>query len=1477
MRIFSAKALNATWRWPLIAVLLPVMFATSSAGAAETREQQPAGHVGGQFVQAVGVDESTTSEPSTYLTDPGVRRRLSEAERLVKENRLDQVLGLVQSVLDEPDESFVRHEGDGWLPARMAAEKILESMEPAGLARYREQREDEAAYLLRQGLLTNDPNLWSQVMRRYFLTQAGFDATNLLASYQLDRGNAALALVYLDRLLESPVHRRQVTDTMRAKRAVAQALLGRLDNAKQSLKGIGHDPLQLGGNRWPAARVLESVPSADHTLAGKPADAQQWPIFGGNRQRSPQMTGGAPLMFSEWTSATLSDKGSGLKTVLGNVADQNRTQRTVLDFGLQPVAWEHMVFYRNLDQTQAIHVETGQVLWTYGDGSSIEAGFRETYPRFPPNAAAIPSIQSTFVCNSIYGTLSTDGERLYQIDELVLNPNPYPMRVVGARRGEDDLPDRSRNRLTALNVTTGKVVWTAGSVDDKSQSGLDGTFFLGPPLPVDDVLYVLGEIRSEIRLYCLEPATGRLKWSQVLALCQRPIDADLYRQTQAAYLAYADGILICPTNLMRIIALDPLTRTVLWHYPYAEQNGRLPQQFAPMQFMQPLSNTYASDPPMIEAGKVVLTSPQGNTIHCVDLQTGRVMWRTSRDGAQYLLGVFDGHMILVGADHVRAHRLEDGARAWKQTSELPSGRGLRVGDALFLPQADGAIAVIELKTGRVAERLFTRGREPVGNLLVHGKHVLASGHSGLDAFPMLEQVETEMQARLTANPKDPLGLYRRAQIALTKGTLSPAVDDLRGALDVADPPDLSAKARALLFDIAEREALVDPGSMTALVEEIGKLATDPVEKGVYFRLLARNRLANKEYAAALDAVAKHTDLPLTDLIKDGHDPVERSPRVWTRRFMRDLLDSAGPEQAATLLQPIDARIKAVAARKEAGVLEGLASSYAGLPSGDQAYQLLGDLLTAKMQLGEAEVAYLSVVGTGRAEVKANALAAAATVAQAMKEPADALHYLQKLAAAYPQVSIPGKGTGQTALDGFLKSKEGAEAALAMRATPNFDAVNVVTIKDTRLESSRRMVLTTDGDLPYFANRLFAFDHQNTALECFRQGSERQEWQVNLSTSQNQFWPFRFETMGHLVFFAMGDMIHGISAYDQKLIWSRRFDVTTGNMIAVIPAQRSSRSRDRTGSISLIGSGYIAINTGKDLYLVDPWTGRDLWVRHQVESDQIIFGDDEYLFIVSRDLSYVTHRTLDGQIVRTGRFGASFSNRKAIAGRHILSAAIEDGKLVARYWDPWQKNTLWAKAFPPNTKAFVGDHDELILVAKEGPLSVLHPTSGRVIMEDTLEKDKTDRIANVQLFRDPSRTYLAIDYRPTGRNIFPMPSMPPNLISCHVNGSIRAYDGSTNKLLWNRDLENLSVIVRPGADLPILIGSGTTFVTRNKNNAPVLAIELIDKRNGKTLHRLQRDDLNPIADLAYDLSDRWIELRSWNSKVRIELKGGETSP
>lgn len=204
------------------------------------------------------------STRSTIPVERQIQRRIREAEELIKEEKVFRAIGLLQTILEKPTDSFVEMEEGRFVSARHQAQLLIEGLGADGIAQYRRSYEDQAQEMLRRGLETKNAEMLANVMRQFFLTDAGFDAANYLASFQLDQGRPGIALMYLQRMTNSKAHEGRVNAEVQKKKAVAMAMIGgpNIEGARKLLAGV---PLPT---TYTADDVIRSVSErpADHEM-----------------------------------------------------------------------------------------------------------------------------------------------------------------------------------------------------------------------------------------------------------------------------------------------------------------------------------------------------------------------------------------------------------------------------------------------------------------------------------------------------------------------------------------------------------------------------------------------------------------------------------------------------------------------------------------------------------------------------------------------------------------------------------------------------------------------------------------------------------------------------------------------------------------------------------------------------------------------------------------------------------------------------------------------------------------------------------------------------------------------------------------------------------------------------------------------------------------------------------------------------------
>ena len=187
---------------------------------------------------------------------------------------------------------------------------------------------------------------------------------------------------------------------------------------------------------------------------------------------------------------------------------------------------------------------------------------------------------------------------------------------------------------------------------------LHGHFFLGPPLVLDGRLYAVTECESQLNLVALKAETGAVLWIQGIGYVDRPIDEDSLRNALACTPCYSAGVIVCPTQMGVLVGVDALDGALLWTYYYGDDDVTASESAWSFVSHRPYGNSGFVNPPLIDGNRVVILPRQSDSIHCLDLASGRKLWKQPRNDAEFIAGAADG----VRDGRRRAHELRFVAR-----------------------------------------------------------------------------------------------------------------------------------------------------------------------------------------------------------------------------------------------------------------------------------------------------------------------------------------------------------------------------------------------------------------------------------------------------------------------------------------------------------------------------------------------------------------------------------------------------------------------------------------------------------------------------------------------------------------------------------------------------------------------------------------------------------------------------------------------
>jgi outer membrane protein assembly factor BamB len=620
--------------------------------------------------------------------------------------------------------------------ARGEALRILASLPAQGRAVYASMANPRGKELLATARKNGDWQMVANVVRRYPLTPAGWEAAKLLGTHYLDRGDPPQAARWFRLWQERNPH--WPDDGLGL--CLAWAAVTRSGQAAQAnelwqtLQFKHAAGLVLDGHKVSLAELKNLWQTAKPAVAGP---ALPWSTYAGNAARIGSATTLPAVDAKLWSVPTTKKATDGLLEEAIRL-QEDRPQPVMP--GAFPIVAGDNVVCRTSSGIQAVDLATGKVLWESPFDRSLDRLLADAESRFVIDywvGSYLRYHPQVLLENTNLGCLSADSARIYAVDTMPVVP--FVSRVTGKKPSYVVPPYDAavaeaiqRSRLCALDANTGGVAWEVGGRPD-GESFLDRCFFLGPPLPLHGKLYGMAEKGSYLYLYCLEPATGKLRWKQCLGSTQYTLAQDGGRRLQALHLSHDQGILICPTNGGAVVAYDLHTSSLLWAHAYRTKTvrpvpkikGLRPTKELEIESIPNLRNQLQVTAPVIFDGKVVIAAPDSPAVECLRLADGAALWKVERTSDDlFLAGVHGDKVLVIGRSVCRALSLADGKELWHTEVGVPSGQGVMVGDSYLLPvkvngQAKSAgVVQVDLATGQVKQLPEVPGQQVAGNLLV---------------------------------------------------------------------------------------------------------------------------------------------------------------------------------------------------------------------------------------------------------------------------------------------------------------------------------------------------------------------------------------------------------------------------------------------------------------------------------------------------------------------------------------------------------------------------------------------------------------------------------------------------------------------------------------------------------------------------------------------------------------------------------------
>ncbi len=1520
-------------RWGRIAVVAAGLCALVAVCARSAQAAQPARRTAAGAAKEQDAEGAADGGRNVFARpNRDLIQNLNLARQLLSQQRYAEAVGLLDTVLDAAEDYFlVDKRSNSSLGLKAEAQRLLGQMPRQGKELYEVRYGARARQMLTEAAAAGDARGLAEVSRRFFHTQAGYEATLLLGLYHVDRGSPLAGALTLKRLRDVPEVAEQFEPGLSVTLAACWLRAGMPEKAKETLDAIKE--------RYPRANLR--VAGSDTALAGDPtrllgsasvgtppsADGDPWTMLRGNAARNASTSGGGPLLSVAWRVPTT--EHPHIEEMVDEISKSYRQRDEWALPALYPLVVGDTVLMRTARNLVAVDFATGKLLWEVPADDPFE-----TSGESQADATYLPARQFDMRFglryrlwgDTTYGTLSSDGQLVFAIEDLSLDVSQSPEQNFMFNQREPRVDPRAFNRLAAYDVRTGKLAWHLGGSPEELGLPLSGVFFLGPPLPLTGQLYVLAETKGEIRLLALDGKTGALQWTQQLAVVDqdRDILLDPLRRMAGVSPSYADGVLVCPTSNRSLVALDLATRSLLWGYAYDDEKneeGRPGMFFGPraMGFDPEPAGRWSDSSVMLAEGKVLATPFDRDFLFCLDLVSGKLLWKTPREDNLYLACVYDGKVVLVGRRAVRAFYLNpakgstgdeknvapaepawDGRAIEFPGGSMPSGAGFLSNGLYYVPLDSGEVMAVDVKSGSAVRTYRSRRGSVPGNLVCYRGRIVSQRAGAVELFYQLDALRKTVEDRLAANPNDPQVLAQRGEILWDEGKLDAAIAALRRAFELSPGPN----HRALL-----REAYLD-GLRTNFAayrdrrDEIEKLLDEPQHEKAYLRLLAVGLVAAREHRSALDQLVKLIDL---DRRQREMERLDKTHRVrgdrWIQVQLAGLREASPPEVRSEIDRIARNEIEAAAKSVAPEALQQSLDYFGGLPIADEArWQLVEKHRQARRYL-QAELLLRRLERSSDRAVSARAAAQLAVMLREANLPDHAARVYARLGRDFGDaVCLDGK-TGRELLESLPADDPVRKSLEPAQAWPTGKVVIAKDRQKAQLPPAftTAMVPTPDGRGPYY-DEVNLEAQQNTQSLVARGGWGAQLWQMPVGELMRQerfsihSGTLRASFQDHLLLLSIGSRIVAVDTFAAAgggapaQIWSLDFDqpsrvpsrITRIGNRRVFQPFLPTRVSPSLYVPSAVSEQLACFQRFHELHGVDPATGQTLWVREDVRPESAIFGDEQFVFVVPPEETTATVlRASDGAVLGTRPVPAG---HQATIGR-LLVVWNNEGEAFGREHaelsvvDPWTSKPAWApRKFSADAKFALLDREAAGIVEPAGRFVLVRLADGRILVDAKIAPERS--LSEIYLFETSDGYLLVANGLERSGNAIPqiygMQGVPGVQIT---RARVYGFDRKGNKL-WNEPavIEDQFLLTNQPSRLPALVfACGMHERRANTIGQQRVAWVAVDKRTGRVLRPREYPEGSSNLRLAGDPAKKAVEIHLQKEVVTLTFTDQPIEP
>ncbi|MBL8830665.1 MAG: PQQ-binding-like beta-propeller repeat protein, partial [Planctomycetaceae bacterium] len=291
---------------------------------------------------------------------------------------------------------------------------------------------------------------------------------------------------------------------------------------------------------------------------------------------------------------------------------------------------------------------------------------------------------------------------------------------------------------------------------------------------------------------------------------------------------------------------------------------------------------------------------------------------------------------------------------------------------------------------------------------------------------------------------------------------------------------------------------------------------------------------------------------------------------------------------------------------------------------------------------------------------------------------------------------------------------------------------------------------------------------------------------------------------------------------------------------------------------------------RNLICVHPFTGKTLWTRYGIPPGSELFGDDEYLFVVTStgernnvEQEATVYRMLDGQELGKRKV-PPLEQRLMTLGRKVLVWSTKNEPTVTLR-DLWLEKDEWTRKFAVGAKPWPIGEEAVAVLQRDGQFMVLNATDGQATINVPL-RDETN-LSDLAVHRSAERDFLFVNRPPKNGDGFGLHVVPQGGQGISVlNGWVYAFDRATGKLVWERAIERRSVSHHQPPDLPVIVFASLQQVAGG--NGQQVSLMALDKRDGRVLFDEKFPNQGPALEMTAAPEKNEVAVRLNRGQTRL---------